>query len=156
MSVSKLALVVSACIACAGTLRDQVAQVSNGVADVANAGGQVVLAAYCRDQMRAIGRTGEWEGERCQESGGRAGSPATAEERQALAETRARWEPVLSAAERVASAHDALVHLLQVNDEASRRRLIPAAAAVAEAYEDLARVTRGTGLQLPALTGGDP
>lgn len=99
--------------------------------------------------MAAIGRTGTFAVGHCRESGVRAGSPATEAERMDLATLRARWTPVLAAAEVVTRLHDTLRGLIEGTGSISDGQLLAAAGELAAAYESLRQAALAAGIAPP-------
>lgn len=138
---------------CTPALRARVRDVTNGVAQVADAGGDTLRSRYCGESMAAIGRTGTWRGGHCAESGARAGTPATPDELAMLARVRERWAPVHRGFDAVAAAHEAVVDALSAESSASGGELIEALAGLAAAYEQLRAAARAVNVNLPSATG---
>ena len=144
----RLALLAALVLRCGGSLATLRA-VANTTATLANAGGHVVLVERCAASMAAIGRVGTLTGDRCVESGPRAGTPATSDEERGLADVRDRRRVVMDAAEAVRAAHDVVTHAL---DAGSAETLPAALAALALSYGGLVALGSAVGLALPATT----
>lgn len=144
-----LALALAGC----GGLAAQARAVANATADVANAGGRVLLAGYCAAQMDAIGREGRYVAGRCEAHGPRARAEATPDELDALERVRARWRPLLARHTELARVHDALADVLAAGSRADVADVLARTGSVAAAYRDLVEGATTAGLRLPALGG---
>jgi hypothetical protein len=154
-----LNVILAFLLSCGGTLRDQLRNVSNGAADLIDAGANSMLTRYCDDTMRAIGRTGTLSSDgHCRESGARMGSPATESELLELAVVRIRWQPVITQAEGVIHRHDLVRASLETAANVSDGQILAAIGSLSEAYEAMrqAAITAGVTPPPPLTIGGTP
>lgn len=153
--ISRLLLALPVWVAwsgCGAQVRDPARRAAQAVAVAANEGGRTLLSRYCYAQMAAIGREGRWQPDdegsgRCLESGARAGTPATPEERATLVEVRRRWTPTLEAYQTLATAHDLLRRVL----DADAGDLTGALIALSSAYGALVESGRQLQVDLPRI-----
>lgn len=139
--------------ACDG-LRDAARRGSVDVAIAADHGGVLILAQRCSDQMRALGRRGVWRDGHCLEDGPRAGTPATAVEREALARVRTAWAPVVAAHNEVVSAQVELTNLLERGTDATSAQGTAAVGRLSRATAELRRVAAARGVDLSDAGAG--
>jgi hypothetical protein len=146
----RLALLLVLLASCAGSLRDQTRIVSNGAADVIDAGIHTLLSLYCTDSMAAIGRTGTLTSDgHCRETGLRTGSAATEIEVATLAVVRTRWEPVITAASVVTHSHDTLRSLIAGGTAITDGQILAAVGELATSYESMRQAATAAGIVPP-------